>query len=163
MVAVLFMFYIVGNNIENRVLVSLDPFLARNRRIQEVKKMLAEARDGINLGKALLKKTHERGSTLKPIMSECALIKDVVQPAITHVNKYITSPSWEITHSLGNRDYVIYVDPALARESIINILNNAVWAVSHDRRITRKKVFVIIRLLDDEENVKIEIFTISIC
>ncbi len=123
-----------------------------------LQKSISQSRESISQGKKLIRETYKRGKDLKPILSSCYLIKDILKPAINHVNKPLKlgNRNWNITHSFTDKDYEVLVDAKLTRECIINLLNNAVWAVS-DRKITKKKVFVVARPLENENLVKIEV------
>jgi signal transduction histidine kinase len=56
-----------------------------------------------------------------------------------------------------NKDYVVYLDKELVKESIINILNNAVWAIKANKATSKQDIFVGLRELTDEKSVRIEV------
>lgn len=123
----------------------------------ELKEKIASARAIMRNSKEILKVTKERGSELRPIIQKTKLIEEVLNPAIDRTNKTLAYSSWKITHTYQNKEYFVEIDGSLTRESIINMLNNAVSAVKRNTTVGKKIVRVIVREIEKGKTVKIEI------
>jgi len=99
----------------------------------------------------------DRGRRLKANPSRCKLLDGVVRPAIDQAQKILKDANWGIRHSLTSDEYRVFLDAELMRESLFNLLNNAIRAVKENKEGGRREVFVAVRALDDGERVRIEI------
>lgn len=115
---------------------------------------LEESNHYVKNSKELIGRAQKRGKTLNLMQDKCMLVRDVVRPALEYLDRVIRFDPIHISHSLTNLDYPVDIDRELGIESVINILNNAVWAVRHARR-GRKEIFVAVRCDKDENEVRI--------
>ena len=117
---------------------------------------MASGLASVHDGKNLLKTATDRGVNLY-VSKDCLLVKDVLRPAIKRSSRRI-SGKWSITHTLTQQDFRVHLDPVLMRESIVNVLNNAIWAVGvRHRRDDSKSVLVVMRRMPQQDRVKLEI------
>ncbi len=107
-------------------------------------------------GKSLIQKAHTRGQHLKPLSARCRLIADIVRPAIERANKSLGGVAWKIDHTLGTDDYQLDLDAELMRESLGNVLSNAIWAVRANRHNANKSIRVAVRK-DEESSQRVRI------
>ena len=119
--------------------------------------LIEQSIDQINIGKRLIKTAMDRGRRLKANPSRCKLLDGVVRPAIDQAQKILKDANWGIRHSLTSDEYRVFLDAELMRESLFNLLNNAIRAVKENKEGGRREVFVAVRALDDGERVRIEI------
>jgi signal transduction histidine kinase len=115
-----------------------------------------EAKGQIRQAKELIDKAQHRGLTLSPIEQACELVEDIVRPAIEYARKRTEGGNVEIVQSLTSEQYETTLDIDLAKESIINLLNNAIWAVKTNRS-TKKRIFIAVRKTPEGDFARIEI------
>jgi signal transduction histidine kinase len=125
--------------------------------IKEVTKHIYRARNSVRAVMGLIRGGQKRGATLAPILRDCLINEEVVRPAIEYVRTRIEGTSIHLSYTLGTEDYHLRVDAELARDSLINILNNAIWAVKQNKRTSKREIFVSVRLDAKRKSVKIEI------
>jgi hypothetical protein len=129
------------------------PILIKGELVDEVK----NARSGISNSKDMVRSSMDSSNRLKPTLDDHYLIKEILIPAIEYVNDSLTKQKWQISHTFLEDDYIVFGDKVYLRESVINILNNAVWAVKEMRNESDRKILVIVRRLENDQLVKIEI------
>jgi signal transduction histidine kinase len=132
---------------------------ARETKIIELREPLGRSIKLAKATKELIAMAQHRGKTLKPITQQCQLVKDVLRPAFQYAQKktedFVNKSHLE--HVFTNKDYLVYLDKELTKESIINILNNAVWAVKANKGTSKQEIFIGLREMTDEKSVRIEI------
>ncbi len=123
----------------------------------DLKELVQEGKTAVLLAKDLVSDAHMRGLTLEPLKERCFLVRDVLRPAIKYAQDKLKGSGIDIDHALTNEDYPVVLDPKLARESIINILNNAIWAIRENPRAGKREVFVALRKDPDSRLVHVEV------
>lgn len=125
--------------------------------IDEIANYIREMRKSIRSVKNLIGRVRTRGRTLDPHLEKCLIVRDVVKPAIEYSRRRIEGTNIHLSYSLSNRDFHSTLDVEFAKDIIINILNNAIWAVKQNKHTTKKEIFVIVREGSDNSSAKIEI------
>jgi len=123
----------------------------------ELRQLVEKSRHLARTSMELIHKAQKRGRNLTPISQECQLVESVVRPAIDYAKKLIEGTSIVLEHTLTNRDYTVRLDPDLAKESLINLLNNSIWAVKEHTRTTKKHILVVVREVPEEKAVMIKL------
>jgi signal transduction histidine kinase len=152
-------FHQVGNHldtIDSEMLMLEILAGSRVEKTPDIYEHIKEAKGQIRLAKDLISKAHQRGLSLNPIEQMCELLRDVIRPAIDYARKRTKNTNIEIRHSLSSDQYVMKLDIELAKESIINLLNNAIWAVKSNWS-TKKEIFIAVRKTPDGKQARIEI------
>ena len=107
-----------------------------------ISKNLALARNA----KELIGDAQKRGTTLVPYSQKCLLVQDVLRPAVEYARrKTEDDQNIRIEHAFTSKDYHVVLDKDLAKESFINLLNNAIWAVKANTSSNKKQIFVAVR------------------
>ena len=107
---------------------------------------------GTNEGKIVVsdaKKRSERGVILK----DCMLLDEIVRPAIADARR--KAPNLDITTSLHNVEYKVFVDTRLFRETLANVLNNSILAVKENVGAGRQNIHISVRQGDENNQVVI--------
>jgi signal transduction histidine kinase len=132
---------------------------ARETKPFELREPLGKAIKLAKTSKELIATAHNRGKTLKPIQQQCYLVKDVLRPAFEYTQRKVEDigTKFHLEHVFTSKDYLVYLDKELTKESFINVLNNAVWAVKANKSTTKHEIFIGLRELSDEKAVRIEI------
>ena len=152
-------FHQVGNHldtIDSELLMLNTLASSRNDRTTELNDHMKETKGQIRLAKDLIRKAHQRGLSLNPIEQTCRLIQDIIKPAIDYARKRVERSNIEIKQTLSNEEYKVKLDVELAKESVINILNNAIWAVKSNAS-TKKELFIAVRKTHHGRSVRVEI------
>jgi signal transduction histidine kinase len=143
------------DNVKSEMLM-LEMISGGKERSSDLAEHFEEAKDQIRLAKEFIDKAQHRGLTLSPIEQACELVQDVIRPAIEYARKRIKGTNVEIVQSLTSEQYETRLDIDLAMESIINLLNNAIWAVKANRS-TKKKIFIAVRKTPEGDFARVEI------
>lgn len=106
---------------------------------------LKDASNYSDLALDLISDAHKRGLTLTPIPKNCRLIADVLRPAVEYAKDRLRGSDIKLNHSLGDQDYDVVLDPKLAKEAIINVITNAIWAVKEHKHAGKKEIFIAFR------------------
>jgi signal transduction histidine kinase len=141
------MFHQVTNHI-NRVeseLMLIASILAADKHQTEAGVHVSKARDVVREAKELIRKAQQRGRSLTPIRQECQLVEEIVRPALKYIEH--DHPEVNLRHSLTSNDYLVEVDPGYMKEGLYNLLNNAIWAVKHNRG-GKREIFVAVRSVE---------------
>lgn len=151
-------FHQVGNHLDtiDSELLMMATLASRNDKSAGLNDLMKETKGQIRLAKDLIRKAHQRGLTLNPIEQTCNLIHEVIKPAIEYARKRVERSNIEIKHSLSNEEYKVKLDIELAKESVINIFNNSIWAVKSNAS-TKKELFVAVRKTNNGRSVRVEI------
>lgn len=151
-------FHQVGNYLHTSSsnLLVAESLAERSGKETELSSAIRESRQPLEAAKSWIAKAQKRGQTLEPIAQDCQIVDDIVRPALEYARKRVVGSNISIETTLTDQDYTVHLDPELAKESIINILNNAIWAVKENKRSSKKEVFIAVRKLP-EDRVRIEI------
>lgn len=132
---------------------------APQTKMSEVRELLGRLIILARHAKEVIATAQTRGKTLKPIEQQCYLIEDILRPAFQYAKKKMDDfgAKGHLKHAFTDKDYLVHLDKELIKESIINILNNAIWAVKAHKTTTKHQVFMGVRELTDEKKVRIEV------
>jgi signal transduction histidine kinase len=152
-------FHQVGNHlatIDSEMMMLQLVADAQGAGLSPVKEHVEEAKTQLRLARDLIRKAQRRGQHLKPISQNCELIDDILRPAIDYAKKRVGESNIEIKHALTNDHYYVQLDVDLAKESVINILNNAITAVKATKG-SKKEVFIGVREITGRKEVEVKI------
>lgn len=152
-------FHQVGNHLTtaDSEILMLSMFMdSRGDKATELADHLHEAKLQIKLANELIGKAQRRGLSLNPIEQTCELIGDVIRPSLDYAKNRVKGTGIVISHSLSNEMYEVKLDIELARECMLNLLNNAIWAVKSNSK-TKKALFIVVRRTPDGHHVRIDI------
>lgn len=152
-------FHQLGNHLTalRSALDIIEGHLAGADQASDINTQLQAAVQYVKLSKELINDGHKRGLTLAPINQNALLIRDVVRPAIEYAEQRLTGTSIQLKHTLTSSDYSVQLDIKLAKEGLINILTNAIWAVKRHKEAGRREIFVAVREEAATRDVRIEI------
>lgn len=132
-------------------------------RADELNELIKQSRGFAKESMAMIHQAQQRGRSLKPVLKYCQLVESVVRPAIDYAKKRIAAKHLNeakdiaVEHFLTNKDYRVHIDPDLAKESLINIINNAIWAVNANKLSSKRHIRILVRELPEEKAVRITI------
>jgi signal transduction histidine kinase len=147
----------VANNVDWELRLARSLVSSRSAATDDIIASLDKCNEMIANGKRLIKTAQDRGQSLRPVPRNCYLMKDILRPAVDRTNKLLTQVPWEVDHTFGSDEYSLFLDPSLMKESIVNVLDNALWAVKKNRKNAQKRILVAVRPLPETAAVKIEI------
>ena len=145
------------NTIDSNLLMIEFLSSTKGEKESEINEYIKASRKHVKSAKEMINNAQKRGKTLKPIGKSCLLIESVVRPAIEYAKKRVEGSEIHINHTVRNDEFLIYLDADLAKESLINIINNAIWAVRANTKLGKKEIFIGVREIPEEHSVKIEI------
>ncbi len=123
----------------------------------DIKTYISDSHSTVLSGQELIVKAQKRGRSLLPIEEICLLNARVVRPAVDYAKKITKEGNIKVRHSLTTEDYSVLLDPQLVRESLINVINNAIWAIKRNKSVGSRELFVAVRAIHGNDDVKIEI------
>ena len=124
---------------------------------ESAQESVANAIKTVKLAKSLIADTHARGVSLKPNPRPTQLVAEVVRPALAYAQERLEGTGIALKHTLTASDYEVELDPKLAKEGLINLLTNAIWAVKAHKQAGKREIFVAVREDSATGTVRIEI------
>jgi signal transduction histidine kinase len=131
--------------------------LVETNRGDEIIDHINKTKNNVRSVMALISRVQRRGGTLTPVIQKCSIVTEVIRPAIALIKRKIEGKNIHLLYSLTNRDFLCLVDVELAKDILINILNNAIWAVQQNKHTTKKEIFVIVREEPNKKLIRIDI------
>ncbi|MEW6131380.1 MAG: sensor histidine kinase [Acidobacteriota bacterium] len=129
----------------------------------EVSKLLQQCRNFAKKSVAMIRQAQKRGRNLNPEPKDCYLVEMIVRPSLDYAYERINTKETHgentivIDHTLTNKDYKVHLDIDLVKESLINVLNNSIWAIKENKFSSKKRILIAVRELPEKNSVKIVI------
>jgi len=143
----------LGYDLLDAKISASDPTLDRNYLAAELEKMI----DSVNEAKKLIRTAKERGGKMAPTGKRCALVQQIIRPALEDLQRRYREDQCRFKHSYTGEEYLVWIDSDLFRESITNVLNNAVKAVQANVAAGRREVSVYVRPTEDGRAVEVRV------
>jgi signal transduction histidine kinase len=112
---------------------------------QQVTAVISESQHRAAQAKRLISDANKRGHAMRPVATKCLLLQDVIRPVLEHAKKRSEGTEIKIIHSLTNQEFEVLLDPQLAQESFINLVDNARHAIKQHKAAGKREIFIAVR------------------
>ncbi len=103
----------------------------------------------------ILKRAFERGSKLTPVIKRYELVKDILrEEVLPESEKRAKQENISLETALSSQKYYVEVDSELLRESLLNVIDNAIYAIKHNKS-SKREIFLRVSRSDDDKYVEI--------
>lgn len=153
-------FHQLGNhlNLLSASISLLDSLIApATDAAQDTQKVIEQSAKHAKLAKDLIKGAQQRGQKLKPVGKPCLLVQDIMRPVVDYVKNRTEGSDVTVRHTFTSQDYAVTLDPELAKESFINLMDNARWAIKQNKGNSKKEIFIAVRSDQLGRTVKIDV------
>jgi len=152
-------FHQVGNHVnllDSTLMLAESLAEAGSSGIVDLPVQISDARKSVRVAKDLIHLAQERGRRLKPVNDLAKLLQDVVRPVVRYAER-AAGENINVYPTLGKTEYVVFLDTELAKEVLINLVNNALWSV-REFRGGRREITIAVRPAESQPNtVRIEL------
>jgi signal transduction histidine kinase len=139
------------------LLIEMDADGLQGRTKQELVETIGKVDKNLKNASKILHRAFERGSKLSPEIKRYELVEDILRnDFLPELEKRAETEKIIVEKALTNSKYYVEVDAELLRESLLNIVDNALYAIKQNRT-SKKRIFIGLAKSDDNQYVRISI------